>query len=284
MKAEDYPFNNIHAFEYKIDRHMEYFKNISEATPNLLKYLHISKRRFDTIREGALIWEEILIHTSAEKVMTSGVGVREGVFLDNLLKNNNLQLPQNINPSLQSMLDRFDVHHINTEKRIENSKKLFKLFVNAEKIKDEHLKELLYATELSEIGYKLNIYKSYEHAFYVVMQEFNYGVTHKELVLTAMILRFGGNSLYENKIYKKYKDLLPKKDTFEFLSFIYTLTTTLYDQTALKSFDFTFKENKLRIIAEGSLYLVKEKLQEIEKPKGLMLEILDKQEIPAYSF
>ena len=284
MKAENYPFNNIHAFEYNVNTHMEYFKNISEATPSLLKYLYISKGRFDTIREGALIWQEILTHVSATKVITSGVGVREGVFLDNLLKTNNLQFPKNINPSMQSILDRFDVHHINTEKRIENSRKLFKLFLNAKKIKNNYLKELLYATELSEIGYKLNIYKSYEHAFYVTMQEFNYGVTHEELVLTAMILRFGGNGLYENKIYKKYINLLPKKDTFEFLSFIYTLTTTLYDQTALKSFDFTFKENKLSIMAEGSLYLAREKLEEIEKPKGLKLEILDKQEVPAYKF
>jgi hypothetical protein len=33
------------------------------------------------------------------------------------------------------------------------------------------------------------------------------------------------------------------KDTFEFLSFIYTLTATLYDQTALKDFGFTLKKN-----------------------------------------
>ena len=284
MKAERYPFNNIHAFEYNIDTHLEYFRNISEAKPNLLKYLYIPKGRFDTIREGALIWEELILHVSAKKVITSGVGVREGVFLADLLKDSNLQFPKNINPSMQSILDRFDVHHINTEKRIQNSKKLFKVFFNAGKIKNNHLKELLYATELSEIGYKLNIYKTYEHAFYVAMQEFNYAITHKELVLTAMLLRFGGNDLYEKRIYKQYKKLLPKKETFEFLSFIYTLTTTLYDQTALKDFDFSFKDNQLTIIAEGSLYLVKEKLKEIEKPKELKLEIFDKQKVPPYSF
>jgi exopolyphosphatase/guanosine-5'-triphosphate,3'-diphosphate pyrophosphatase len=284
IKSETYPLNNIHAFEYKFYEHIEYFKSISEANPNLLKYLHIPKGRFDTIREGALIWKEILLHVSATKVITSGVGVREGVFLNDLLKKNNFQFPINLNPSVTSILDRFEVHHISTQKRIENSKKLFQLFVHENKIKDEYLKELLYATELSAIGYKFNIYKGYEHAFYVAMQEFNYAVTHQELVLTAMILRFGGNNLYERKIYKKYKKLLPKKETFEYLSFIYTLSTTLYDQTALKDFNFTFEKNKLTIIAEGSLYLVEEKLKEIETPKELKLEILDKQEIPPYTF
>lgn len=284
MKTETYPLNNIHAFEYKINKHLDYFTSISEAQPNLLKYLHIAKGRFDTIREGALIWKELLLHVSATKVITSGVGVREGVFLDDLLRTNNFQFPKNLNPSITSILDRFETHHINTQKRIENSKKLFQLFVHQNKIKNQYLKELLYATKLSTIGYKFNIYKTYEHSFYVAMQEFNYDATHKELVLTAMILRFGGNSLYEKKIYKQYKRLLPRKETFEFLSFIYTLSATLYDQTALKDFDFTFEKNKLTIIAEGSLYLVEEQLKEIEKPKELRLEIIDKKKVPTYKF
>jgi len=284
MKAEAYPFNTIHAFSYKTDEQMEYFKNISEAKPNLLKYLHIPKGRFDTIREGTLIWEEILTHIGAKKVITSGVGVREGVFLHHFLKDSNLQFPKEVNPSIQSILDRFETHHVNIEKRQENTTKLFNLFIKKKKIKDNYLKELLYAIKLSAIGYRFNIYQSFQHAFYVTMQEFNYGVTHKELVLTAMILRFGGQELYQKDIYKKYKELLPPKETMKYLSFIYTITSTLYDQTALKNFDFTFKNDKLTIIAEGSLYLAEEKLKEIERPKGLKLEIVDKQTIPNYNF
>jgi exopolyphosphatase/guanosine-5'-triphosphate,3'-diphosphate pyrophosphatase len=284
MRVESYPFNTIHAFSYKTDKYMEYFKNISEAKPTLLKYLHIPKGRFDTIREGTLIWEEILTHIDAKKVITSGVGVREGVFLHHFLKNSNLQFPNDINPSIQSILDRFEPHHIEIEKREKNTTKLFNLFIKEKRIKDKYLKELLYAIKLSTIGYRFNIYKSFQHAFYVTMQEFNYGVTHKELVLTAMILRFGGNELYQKDIYKKYQELLPKKDTLKYLSFIYTITSTLYEQTALKDFDFTFKNDKLTIIAEGSLYLAEEKLKEIERPNGLKLEIVDKKEIPSYDF
>ncbi len=284
MKAEAYPFNTIHAFSYKTDEYIEYFKNISEAKPNLLKYLHIPKGRFDTIREGTLIWEEILAHIEAKKVITSGVGVREGVFLHDFLKNSNLQFPKDINPSIQSILDRFETHHVDIEKRQKNTTKLFNLFIKEKKIKDKYLKELLYAIKLSAIGYRFNIYQSFQHAFYVTIQEFNYGVTHKELVLTAMILRFGGKELYDKEIYKQYRALLPKKETLKYLSFIYTITSTLYEQTALKDFDFSLKNNKLTIVANGSLYLAEEKLKELERPKGLQLEIIDKQTIPNYNF
>jgi exopolyphosphatase/guanosine-5'-triphosphate,3'-diphosphate pyrophosphatase len=285
MKMESYPLNNIHAFSYSIDDYLEYFSSVSEASQNLLKYLHISKGRFDTIREGSLIWKEILLHLSAKTVMTSGVGVREGVFLHHFLQKTNFQFPKEINPSLQSMLDRFKTQHSNTKKRIENSQKLFKLFVEHKQLKEEkYLKELLYATQLSTIGYRFNIYKSHEHTFYVTMQEFNYAITHQELVLTAVILRLGGISLYEKDLYKKYKELLPKKSTLGFLSFIYGVTSTLYDKTALKEFDYTYHNGTLTITANGSLYLVKESLKEIEKPKDLKVRLLDNQEVPHYNF
>ncbi len=284
MRAEAYPFNNIHAFSYKTDEYMEYFKNISEANPNLLQYLYISKGRFDTIREGTLIWEEILEHIGAKKVITSGVGVREGLFLHHFLKDDNLQFPKEINPSIQSILDRFDTHHIDTTQRKKNCKKLFNLLVKKGEIKEKYLTELLYAIELSAIGYRFNIYQSFQHTFYVTMQEFNYGITHKELVLTAMILRFGGKNLYDKEIYSQYKALLPKKESIKYLSFIYTIITTLYDQTAIKDFDFELKDNLLTIIANDSLYLAEEKLKEIERPNGLKLKIIDKKEIPKYNF
>jgi exopolyphosphatase/guanosine-5'-triphosphate,3'-diphosphate pyrophosphatase len=285
MKSELYPFKNIHAFSYNVEDYLEYFSNISEANLSLLKYLHISKGRFDTIREGSLIWKEILLHISAKKVITSGVGVREGVFLNHFLKNSDLQFPKEINPSIQSILDRFKTQHAYIDRRIENSTKLFNLFVKYKHLEEQkYLKELLYASTLSTIGYKFNIYNSYEHAFYVTIQEFNYDVTHEELVLTAMILRLGGKTLYERDVYKKYKALLPKKSTLGLLSFIYGITTTLYEKTALDNFDYSYKNNTLTIIADGSLYLAQEALKDLERPKDLKLRFLDKQEVPEYDF
>jgi exopolyphosphatase/guanosine-5'-triphosphate,3'-diphosphate pyrophosphatase len=284
MKLSAYPMENIHAFSYKIKEHQEYFENISKASINFLPYLHLPKGRFDTIREGTLIWQNILEQIEAKSVMTSGVGVREGVFLHHFLKNDDFTFPTNINPSIESILDRFQNNTIYTKEREENALKLFKLFLKEKHVKKQHQKELKYAIRLSPIGYKFNIYQSFQHTFYVAMQELNYGITHKELLLTAMILRFGGKALYKKEIYNEYKSLLPNKSKLGYLSFIYTIITTLFDQTAIKDFDFTLKENTLTIIANGSLYLAKESLEGIERPTGLELQIIDKKEIPSYDF
>ena len=285
MKYTEYPFDNIHAFTYTIDKHQKYFQNISEAKITLLQYLYLPKGRFDTIREGTLIWQEILKHIQAKEVITSGVGVREGVFLKNFLKKEPDNLfPNNINPSIVSMLDRFKSQHINTQSRIESGEKLFMLFKEHEGIKEKYIKVLRYALQLSPIGYKFNIYQSFQHTFYVAMQEFNYKVTHEELILTAMILRSGGKNLYKKELYNSYKRLLPPKSILEYLSFIFTIISTLYDLTSIKKFDFTLKNNLLTISSQGSLYLATEKLKEIQRPKELKLKIIDKTEVPLYSF
>ena len=284
MKQIEYPLDNIHAFSYNIKDYQEYFENITQANSQLLKYLSIPKGRFDTIREGTLIWQMLLQHVGAKSVITSGVGVREGIFLYHLLKERELQFPKGINPSIESMLDRFKISHINTEKRKKSATKLFNLFVKEKKLPAKHLKELHYAIELSPIGYRLNIYQSFQHTFYMTMQEFNYGITHRELVLTATILRSAGKGLYQKDIYNQYKSLLPKKELFRYLSFIYTIITTLFDQTSIKDFEFELEENLLTIIAEGSLYLAEEKLKELERPKALKLKLIDKRTIPHYNF
>jgi len=284
MKSEAYPLDKIHAFSYKIKNHLEYFKNISTASKTLLPYLHISKGRFDTIREGALIFQAIINTIEAKKVITSGVGVREGVFLNSFLEKSNFIFPKNINPSIKSMRDRFDTSYSNTSKQKKSAKKLFKLFSKEENLPKLYLKTLLYAIRLTPIGYTFNIYDAHQHAYYTIKHEFNFGVTHKEMILTAMLLRFGGEKLYDKEVYKKYKTVLPKKQELKILSFIYTVIITLYENSFIEDFEFELKDNLLIIKTDKSLYLAEEKLKDLECPSNIELKIQDIQEIPRFNF
>lgn len=285
MKKEEYPLDKLHAFSYKIKSQNKYFSNITIASKSLLPYLHIPKGRFDTIREGTLIFQKILNFVNAKEVITSGVGVREGVFLNYFLKNDNLKFPKDINPSIISILDRFKTHSIHTQRAKNSVSSIFELFENSEyRLKKKYLNTLLNAIEITPIGYTFNIYKSYQHAFYATMQEFNYRVTHQEIILTALLLRFGGKGLYEKEVYKKYKSLLPSKKELEILSFIYSICTALHENSSIKNFEFSLNKSRLIIKAKGSLYLAKEKLKEIERPNGIDLTIIDNQILPDYNF
>ena len=73
----------IHNFSYNIEMYQDFFSKIVVADNTLLKELNINKNRFDTIREGTLILKKILEKVESKELISSSVGVREGVFLEN---------------------------------------------------------------------------------------------------------------------------------------------------------------------------------------------------------
>ncbi|MDQ7085410.1 MAG: Ppx/GppA phosphatase family protein [Sulfurovum sp.] len=107
MKLSSYPLDKLHAFSYSIETYHKYLHAIPLSSMKDLKQFSLKKNRYDTIREGTLIFNQILSHIGAKRVMCSSVGVREGVFLEHLLKEDRLKFPDQINPSVASILDRF---------------------------------------------------------------------------------------------------------------------------------------------------------------------------------
>ena len=75
--------SNIQNREYKT-----FIKEILQADNAKLKKLNIKQDRYDVIKSGSLILETILERFSCvNDIVTSGVGVREGVYLSDLLRN-----------------------------------------------------------------------------------------------------------------------------------------------------------------------------------------------------
>jgi len=276
MLHRDYPFDKIHAFHYTLAEAREYLESIPRASLEELPQLHIKKNRFDTIREGTLIFLEILRHLEAREVLTSGVGVREGVFLSDLLRNDGLRFPHGLNPSLRSIKDRFDLLRLPEGNKQRIGRALFETL--APRFEgDAQQKRLLHdALSLSNIGKMLTIYREHQHAFYIAMQELNYGYTHSEMLTIALLLRSKGDRLYYKPLYRRYKPLLPKKATVKWLSFAYTLTLILHENSSKAEISFRWKNDRtLQIFSDRPLYLAHEAIDNMEKPYDIAIEILD---------
>ncbi len=283
MKQSNYPLDKLHAFSYDVDRYQHYFTTITQSTIKELKEFNLKRDRFDTIREGTLIFSEILKYIGAKSVVTSSVGVREGVYLTNLLKDNNLKFPNHINPSIESILSRFKIVESKSKKRLKLGSKLYRLFIDEIENHRGYEKELLNALKLSNIGKTLNIYKSHKHAFYIAMQELNYSFTHEEILTIAMLLRMHSSTLINKPLYQIFKKLLPPKETMEWLSFIYTMTVYLYEASDGEKIEFSYHHKRLIISSEKSLYLVKEKIKALERPVPFNIVIEDNNQLPKNS-
>jgi len=265
MEQKNYPYDKLHAFEYDVAQQMEYIDQIVHASLKQLADYSIQQERHDTIREGALILQMILQVVRAKKVITSGVGVREGVYLHDLLRKDKYRFPPQINPSVQSIRDRLNILEYPSRFKRKMGGKLFDLFSKEFNGKIKEKKMLLYALELSNIGKILTIYKEHQHAFYVAKQELNYGFTHAEMILIAIILRSKGKK-YHKELFKKYKMFLPRKRRLLWLIFIYSVVLILDENAPGIKIDFVRKGNVLFITGQFSGYLIEEALARLPKP------------------
>jgi exopolyphosphatase/guanosine-5'-triphosphate,3'-diphosphate pyrophosphatase len=283
MKQVSYPLDKLHAFSYNIEEHKAYLDAIPLSSAKNLKQFGLKKNRYDTIREGTLIFNEILSHIGTQTVISSSVGVREGVFLEQLLRDDNLKFPAKINPSIVSILDRFKPLAIIEKKRKTKLKLASSLYSVLQKEigdKKQYEEELLWALKLSGIGQTLTVYRSHQHAFYIAMQELNYGFTHEQILLISLLLRMFGKELLNKPLFEHYKPLLPEKNELFWLSFIYTLTVLLYEASNSANIQFSYENKTLRIISDKPLYLAKEKVKALEKPIPFAIIIEDESALP----
>ncbi len=285
MKTLSYPLDQLHGFTYKTTEQKELIEQLISGNIKTLKKLDINPSRYDTIREGALIFLEIAKYIEAENIITSGVGVREGVFLNSFLKSSNYKFPAHINPSIVNIMDRFS--NILIKKTLQDkrsyAKRLFELFEDRFGLKLTYLSEIQNALNISNIGRDISVYGSHKHSFYIASAELNYGFTHEQIILISTLLATKKNGKTKKFVYEKYKELLPKKEILHWYSFIYKLSLILGEKTKKTYCNFSYENQTLTIETDGSLYLAKESIKSLKKPKSFAINIKDKTAIPKNS-
>jgi len=267
IKKESYPFNKLHAFRYRLEKHERYLHHIAHSSIRELTSVPIQKSRHDTIREGTLIFLEILKRIGATQIITSGVGVREGVYLSHI----KLNPPKEENMSIRSIRDRFDIPSLPQGNRRDIGENLYALFGNQFDKKGIYLSLFHHALTLSNIGKMLTIYHQERHANYIAIEELNYGFTHEEMLLISLLLYSKSKKGYHKIFYKRYKELLPPKRTVKWLSFLYTLTLILHRASSKAKLRFRYEKNALTIKSDHSLYIAMEEISFMKKPKQLKI-------------
>ncbi|NPA51099.1 MAG: Ppx/GppA family phosphatase, partial [Epsilonproteobacteria bacterium] len=246
MELTNYSFKKIHAFEYSFSNFTSHFENILNAKDNKeLKKLFIKESRFDTIKSGLLIFKEIVEHLKIDNIITSGVGIREGLFLYDMLRGVGGKFPKELNPSIVSINDRFDLLKLPIKYKVKIVKELFNTLSSKANLDSFYLKHLTDATKISNIGKTLTIYEEHKHAYYIASQELNWKYTHKDMLLIAIILRSKGDKLIYKPLKKEHKSLLPSKKIIKWLGFIYTLSDILFSYSYRIKYHFEIRDNSL---------------------------------------
>ncbi len=266
MQKNEYPLDILHGFSYKINNENKFYDLIINADYKELKSLGFKQERWDVIREGTLILNEAIKKIEADTIITSGVGVREGVFLADMLRHNNNIFPPNFNPSVRSIEDIYQINKIISNYEANLAIKLFDILKPIYKIDDKYKKHLKYAIKLSNAGSYIDFYSSHKHTNYVLLNSLNYGFSHEDRILISKIIRFHKKKKIKKEYLEFYKQLAPKKEILESLCQIFWITKILNINLSNPKLEIELKD-KLYIKGKN-LYLTKENLN-----KSLPFEI-----------
>lgn len=273
MNEEEYPLNKIHAYEYSKEKFQSFISNVLDANESKLKKLGIKSNRFDVIKPGALILSRVINMIKIQNIMTSGVGVREGVYLADLLRSSKDRFPHNYNTSVKYIIDSHVQNRSFSNNLNSLSKKLFDLTKDYLGLDKKYRYELALAAKLYPAGSSVHFYSQNKHTYYLIQSALEYGFSHKSITLIATLTKYAKKRLPASSHLKKYNDLLPGDNTTNALSFILSLSIALLSHKPRNiDFDMKFVEGVLYIDSQSKMYLSQDAIKKIDCNKSFKIK------------
>ncbi len=272
MKNSDYPFKKLHAYECSKKDFKSFISDTLDADEKQLKELGIKSERFDIIKPGSLILQRVLKKLDIKNLITSGVGVREGVFLADLLRGSKDKFPHNYNTSVRYLLDTHVddsafSNHLNTL-----SKKIFDLTHEHLSLDREYRYELAVAAKLYTAGSSIHFYSRNKHSYYLIQTALEYGFTHKQIVLISTLVNYAKKKFPSTSHVEKYSLLLPDEESLKYLSYILSLSLALLSHKPRNiDFDIAFENQELKIASKNNLYLSRDAVKKLSAIKELQV-------------
>jgi len=271
MKHINYPLDTVHGFKYVLKEQINFIRDIKNSQTSRLNKFDIKKDRIDTIREGLYIFDAICQKLEAKNITTSGVGVREGIYLCDLLRNSNHSFNPNFKLSLRSLSDRFNSKDRQNNSIVRYTKELFISLEYLHQIDKKYVDILATSAKLYNIGISLNFYQKNLHSFYFIINNLNFGYSHRDKILIAILIKYHMKKLPSKDDLSAYEDLLPDIKIVNWLSFILSLSNCLHKDLVDDKFKFEYSNHTLHIKSTKKLYLAKECIKKLAKPASFAI-------------
>ena len=211
QKQREYSLPNSHGYTLSGETIDRFMSILPEMTYEKRKDLEgLSKSRGDIIVSGLIIFQTVYQYIGASSAIISGEGLREGMLHD-LLEPEVPVRESALEYSLGTILS-FDIHA--SKRHLDHICKLAHSLFSSVKSGDhtDEQEMLIYvAIMLHRTGSNINYYQSKRHTRYWLMNSPIRGLTHRQLILCAMIASYSTKSR-KQKLSTPHKDILLASD------------------------------------------------------------------------
>ncbi len=275
QSKDNYPIDTLHGFTYDVNNNIELFEDIINANDNKeLKSLGVQKDRYDTIVAGTFIFKTILEYFKVDKVITSSTGVREGVYLCDILRTSNHKFPSNFNISVRSLLDRFVDDESQSGYLGLNAGQIFDTLKPIHNLNQNYRSTLVIASKLQQVGVSLNFDKNEDNSFWYILNGLNYNFTHEDKLLIAIVSKYTKKSLPKQSDIVEFQSLLPGIEIVQWLNFMMTLNISLNSEFTRTKYKYSLDNDILSISASKPQYIVNRAVAKIKAPIELDINLV----------
>lgn len=287
QRSKKYPATKIHNYSYTVQTYREFFNNLRNTTLDQRKKISgLSSERSDIILAGSSIINCLFDATGAKRLITSGCGLREGLFYDYYSKANHVPLIAKdiLAMSRENMLNLYEKTDSSHARHItELALAMFDGWSQLHGLRKNYRRLLETAALLHDIGITINFYSHARHSAYMIQNAKLFGLTHKEQIITSAIAGWH-NGVSKNYFKDRfYKEMLTESNwkTINKLALFLALAESL-DYTETKQINviepgMNKKSATLKLFAHGipsiEMHQIKEHLPWFKKTFGVDLKV-----------
>lgn len=170
----------------------------------------MSPKRPDIIVGGATLFQSIINFFSVEKIIVSGRGLKEGLMFEYIQKKYG-PINDILDYSLNGIVENLNINKAHAKHVYWLTKKLFEKLKPVHKLTKDYGNVIKTASILHDCGTSIDYYNHHLHSFYVILNSYINGLTHKELLESAAVAASHRNNNYHLCL-PKYCSLINKLD------------------------------------------------------------------------
>lgn len=210
MKSSLYPIENLHNYHISNEDFFAIYDYVkTKDYKEKQKIDGLAKSRADIISGASFAFSKLIKYANLSGVTISGKGIREG-FLYNHLSQNGKEIDDVFSYGLFNVCERYKVQTEHGEAIYKTINELFDKLQDIHNLEknDKIMKTLAY---LCLSGVNISYYDHDIHSFYTILQSRLDGISHRELLITALA---SSQQNKRNTLYDQYKNFLDPEDIY----------------------------------------------------------------------
>lgn len=209
-----YPLDMTHNYVVNKNEFNSIYNNIKTLDlDKTMKIKGLSSVRADIFPSALSAMSAVMDTLNLEEVVVSGSGLREGTMFKYAVPSTNEKpITDVLGHSIYTILNFFQENVKHAEQVYNLSTQLFKQLRVLHKLPRAYVKVLRTAAMLHDTGNRIKYYDHHKHSSYIILNSNLYGISHKDLVMSALVASMHRKGELDANIFMKYRDMLTEED------------------------------------------------------------------------